>query len=155
MFRFALRFLGHPQDAEDVVQDVWMKLWERRSLEAPRHMEAWCMQAVKNRCLDLLRHREVRQKLRRQWEGGPSASEPPRVDRRLEQQDLKCLLDAAMIRLPLKQRMVVQLRDIEEYSYQDIARILDIGLEDVKVSLFRARKSLKILLTQNPVHELP
>ena len=154
MFRFALRFLGDPRDAEDVVQDVWMKLWERRDLEAPRQMEAWCMQSVKNRCLDLLRHREVRQKLCRLWDGSLSASEPARADRRLEQQDLKRMLDAAMVRLPLKQRMVLQLRDIEEYSYQDIARILDIGLEDVKVSLYRARRTLKTVLTQNPVHEL-
>lgn len=154
MFRFALRFLGHPQDAEDVVQDVWIKLWERRTESPLLQVEAWCMHAVKNRCLDLLRHREVRQKVRRQLSSELSETDPDPADRRLHQLELRRCLDAAMNRLPLKQCMVVQLRDIEEYTYQDIAGILGIRLEDVKVSLFRARKTLRTLLTQSRAYEI-
>lgn len=154
MFRFALRFLGQTQDAEDVIQDVWMKFLQRHPSDALIQIEAWCMQAVKNRCLDLLRHREVRQKAAKLLQGSAQQADGQPADHRITFQEARWQLDRALAQLPLKQRMVVQLRDLEEYAYQDIADILGISLEDVKVSLFRARKTLRMQLTQSRVYEL-
>lgn len=143
LYRFALRILGSAEDAEDVVQDVLMKIWNQGSdLGEKVNVEAWCMRMAKNLSLDRLKsgHRRFQQ----QMEVLPEAHDPQLTpDRITEQAELMKRIHQLIAQLPEKQRMVIQLRDIEGHSYQEIADMIEISLDQVKVNLFRARKQLR------------
>ncbi|MEL6674099.1 MAG: RNA polymerase sigma factor [Bacteroidota bacterium] len=147
LYRFALRLLGSDAEAEDVVQEVFEKVWRKRQqLGHIQNLEAWCMRVVKNISLDKLKaaqhqpHAEVADL--------PLPSAAPTPDETTAQQDMMEQLNRFIEQLPVKQRMVLQLRDIEGYSYQEIADIMEVSMNQVKVSLFRARKALKEALTR-------
>lgn len=147
LFRLSFRLLGNTEDAKDVVQEVMLRVWHhRKQMEEYKSIEAWCMQIAKNLCLDKLKSREVRQKSSPQsirQEPADDGSTPLQYTERQQQRlQLRTLMD----RLPAKQQMTLHLRDIEGFSYKEIAEITAMSMEEVKVNLFRGRKALKELL---------
>lgn len=143
LFRFALRVLNDTEEAEDVVQDVMIKVWRgRENMYRIDNWEAWCMRLTKNLSLDRLRARqrkgtdpmvvgfEVKQ-------DGPSPHDKAELTESMKQ------VNELMASLPEKQRQVMHLRDVEGYSYNEIGEILEIDLNQVKVSLFRARSAVR------------
>lgn len=146
LYRFALRILGSTQEAEDVVQEVLMRVWQRRTeMQGWHNMEAWCMRMAKNLSLDQLKsgHRRFTDERETLPDTASDAQTP---DLLAEQGEMMAHIHRLIAALPEKQRMVIQLRDIEDYSYQEIAEILEISLDQVKVNLFRARKQLRTQL---------
>ena len=142
MFRFALRLLGEVQEAEDVVQDVLLKLWQQREkLAEIGNAEAWCMQLTRNLSLDRLKSH--RRKLRTTLEGWDGAGEGATPYRATEVKDAMQRMQTAMRRLPETQRAVIHLREVEGYSYQEMAEVLSLEMTQVKVYLHRARKALR------------
>lgn len=142
LYRFALRMLGSVQEAEDVVQEVLVIMWKRRSeLPSISNIEAWCMRVTKNLSLDKLKagcnqpHEEV-DKLEFE-QNNPT----PLVQ--AENTDMMAIIHKAIQALPEKQKMVIQLRDVEGLSYQEIGDALEMPMNQVKVNLFRARKTLR------------
>jgi len=147
LYRVALRITGNPVEAEDVVQEVFIKVWESRDeLEEVGNLQAWCMQMVKNRSIDKIRLKA------NQTEGIDGlysmSSEEPMPDRRAELNDAMHQVKELMNQLPEAQRMAMQLRDIEGMSYQEISQALDQSLSQVKTNIFRARKGIKSKLQQ-------
>lgn len=142
LFRFALSFLTNQADAKDVVQDVMMKAWE--VIDDPSDFgspEAWCMTATRNKCLDRLK-KKGRQydELSAHYDLSTREADPHQVTEAREslhtfQQIVSCL--------PEKQQTVIQMRDVEEYSYKEIAEIMDISMSHVKILLHRARKQVQ------------
>jgi len=142
LYRFALRILGSVQEAEDVVQEVMMKVWEKRwDLYTINNEEAWCMRMVKNRSLDKLKakanqpHEEVEQL-------GLSAS-ISKPDIAYENQDTLGHIGKIIENLPENQRMCIQLREIEGNTYEEICEIMDISLNQVRTNIYRARQKIK------------
>lgn len=147
LFRLSFRLLGNTEDAKDVVQEVMLRVWHhRKQMEEYKSIEAWCMQIAKNLCLDKLKSREVRQKSRPQPMGQEPADDGSTPLQYTERQQQRLQLRALMDRLPAKQQMTLHLRDIEGFSYKEIAEITAMSMEEVKVNLFRGRKALKELL---------
>lgn len=147
LYRVALRITGNPVEAEDVVQEVFIKVWESRNeLEEVGNLQAWCMQMVKNRSIDKIRLKA------NQTEGIDGlysmSSEAPTPDRRAELNDAMQQVQTLMKQLPEAQRMAMQLRDIEGMSYQEISQALGQSLSQVKTNIFRARKGIKSKLQQ-------
>jgi len=147
LYRFALRLLGNGQEAEDVVQEVMVKVWiKRQEMHTYLNMEAWCMRLTKNLSLDRLRARK------RAFDSLPEklemAASMPTPDVQAEHNDLLALVHETIEQLPEKQKMVIQLRDIEGYTYKEIAEIMEVSMEQVKVNLFRARQRVKKRLKQ-------
>lgn len=144
LFRFALRITGNVQEAEDVVQEVLEKVWKTSAEQAAtvQNWEAWCMTITRNRSFDKTRSHVQRRtsSLERLPEGTTSGADPSRA---AELNDMAGLVKRLMQDLPEKQRLVMHLRDIEELSYEEISEILDISLDQVKVNLHRARKSIR------------
>jgi RNA polymerase sigma-70 factor (ECF subfamily) len=144
LYRFALRITGSVHEAEDVVQEVLERVWKTSAEQSQniRNWEAWCMTLTRNRSLDktrdMARQRTapIEQELDFQTDGGDTA-------RTMEVQDLASLVQRLMKALPEKQRLVMHLRDIEELSYDEIAEVLDISMDQVKVNLHRARKTIR------------
>ena len=152
LYRYALRFVHAPEAAEDVVQDVMVKLWQKRDeADAIANIDAWLMVLTRNRALDMLRqNKETHVPVD---EAVPLRDKAPIPDRQLENADLLRQVRRCIDELPEKPRTVFHLREIEQMSYDEIVQATGYTLEDVKVTLFRARKQIQRLLTQ--FHVLP
>jgi RNA polymerase sigma factor (sigma-70 family) len=144
LHRFATRYLGDEVEAQDVVQDVMIKVWNRREdIEHLENVEAWCMTVTRNLSLDRLKSSKRKNTVQM-----PEGLEVTEGDRHTPYHnaasgDLMKNIDGLMNSLPEKQRQVMHLRDIEGFSYKEISDILVIDLNQVKVNLFRARKFIR------------
>jgi RNA polymerase sigma factor (sigma-70 family) len=142
LFRFALSYLKNEDDAKDVVQDVMIKSWEEmEDVSAIRNVEAWCMTLVKNRSLDRLK-RKGRNYLQVVDQHHLSANGVDPLQHTM-QKETHLKIKGIIARLPEKQREVISLRDVEGYTYNEIAEILEIELNHVKVLLHRARMQVR------------
>lgn len=143
LYRFALRIVQNTAEAEDVVQDVFSKLWRsRQTWPEIENLEAWSMRITKNMALDHLRSRAYRRT--EDVSGLPqiSSNGVSPLDQ-VEQHDELRQVQQLMEYLPENQRLVIHLREIEELSYQEISELLDMPMNQVKTNLFRARNKLK------------
>ena len=154
VYHQALRLLGHPEDAADVTQEVFLKVW--RSLPAfqgDSSFATWLYRLTDNAAIDLLR----REKKRRgdaslddeeyQWDAtlaDPEAS----PERKLEQQELRRAVSEGLNRLSEEHRRVLVLREINGLSYEEIAAVLDLTAGTVKSRIARARIALARLLSE-------
>ena len=142
LFRFAFFYLKEAQLAEDALQDAMLKIWDKRSEWSKiQNEEAWSMTVVKNICLDRLRRQASHRKHEDQLlVVDRDERDPNRIS---VWQDQWKLLQSVLKQLNQNQQMVFKLRDIEGYSYKEIAEVLEISDAQVKTELFRARKTLK------------
>lgn len=144
LYRFALRITGSVHEAEDVVQEVLEKVWKTAPEQVVniQNWEAWCMTLTRNRSLDKTRSQTLRRTA--PLEGvAERKSDTISPAQATERNDLIARVKQMMQKLPEKQRLVMHLRDIEELSYEEIAESLNISLDQVKVNLHRARKSIR------------
>ena len=143
LFRLALRITLNRAEAEDIVQDTLIKVWNRRyEWENIDSSEAFSLTVCRNLSLDRIKKKENNNdSLEDVKVAEPLASSNPQ-DRMIEEDKIslvKQIVDA----LPEKQRSCMQLRDFEGKSYKEIAEILEISEEQVKVNIFRARQTVK------------
>ena len=143
LFRLALRITLNRFEAEDIVQDTLIKVWNRRSdWEDIDSIEAFSLTICRNLSLDRIKKKENdNNSLEDVNIAEPVASSNPQD--RMIQADRVNLIRQIVDSLPEKQRSCMQLRDFEGKSYKEIAVILDITEEQVKVNIFRARQAVK------------
>ena len=147
LYRMALRITANPAEAEDVVQEVFIKVWEQRDqMDEIQNIEAWCMQMTKNRAIDKRRLRSNQAENLEKAYG--LSSDGPNPGRQAELQDAVGQVKELMAGLPDSQKMAMQLRDIEGMSYQEICETLEMPLNQVKTNIFRARKNIRSKLMQ-------
>jgi RNA polymerase sigma-70 factor (ECF subfamily) len=142
LFRFAFRLLQDVQDAEDVVQDVMVRVWQKKEEWAKwQSLEAYCMTATRNTCLDRMRKQRI---IPMNEEKGWQVSSPEKnpyekiMGKEMLHKIRKCMAD-----LPENQQLVIHLREIDGFSYNEISDVLGMSMEQVKINLFRARNALK------------
>ena len=139
LYRFALSILNSKEDAEDIVNELFMKLWSRRNkLDNYKNIEAFCMQSVKNNCLDKIKHWKVKRTVQKELQPNDSYEHDT-----VEQKDMSFIIKQSINALPEMQKMVMHLRDIEEYELNEIAEVLEIDINAVRVNLSRARKKVR------------
>ena len=143
LFRFALRFLGNEEEAKDIVQEVFIRVWNGRDqMEEVQNWEAWCMRITRNLSLD--RIRLISRKQTRPIEESFDVHHQDLTPCESTELDESMQKITQMIQaLPEKQRQVIHLRDVEGYSYQEICDILELDMNQVKVNLFRARNAVR------------
>jgi RNA polymerase sigma-70 factor (ECF subfamily) len=135
LYRFALKNVGDSDLAQDFVQDAFERLWVRVDTVDYQRVKSYLFRTIVNLQID----RSRRQKLQNQHLSGLSeAIEQPRVAH-----DVQKLIDEGVAQLTEIQRMVLTLRDYEGYTYQEIAEMTNISVDQVKVYIFRARRFLK------------
>ncbi|NET37107.1 MAG: sigma-70 family RNA polymerase sigma factor, partial [Cyanothece sp. SIO1E1] len=139
---FALRIVGDRSEAEDIVQEVMIKIWnKRKDWEFIDNMEAWCVNMTRNLSIDKLRSKHRRtQDIDSLFHLKDGAATPLE---KTESNDTIHHISKLMQELPEAQRLVMQLRDIEELSYKEIMEQLDMTMPQVKTNLFRARNKIK------------
>jgi RNA polymerase sigma-70 factor (ECF subfamily) len=142
LFRVALRITFDRAEAEDIVQETLIKVWNKReewnSLDS---VEAYCLTLTKNLAIDLREKMDARtEELTEQHDRTQDDANPYEE---LEQKERLMWVHRLMEELPEKQRKIMQMRDIEEKSYKEIAQALNVTEEQVKINLFRARQKVK------------
>lgn len=142
LYRFALRYCSISSDAEDAVQDVFLNLWERRDEVEASRVKGYLMRMLYRRLVDMHRHDEVVRKMEREERRADNG------ERRTETAfELHDALNQALEQLPEQQRALVLLRDLEGYEYGEMAAMTGLSEQQVGVYLYRARKTLKKLLS--------
>ncbi|GGD99330.1 DNA-directed RNA polymerase sigma-70 factor [Planktosalinus lacus] len=141
LYRMAKRILISHDEAEDAVQEVFMKLWSgREKIKNYSKPEAFAMTMTKNYCLDRLKSKQatnltiVHQNYK---------SNDARTEDQVEARDGVGMVFEIMKQLPEQQRIILQLRDVEEYEYSEIAEIMEMNETAIRVNLSRARKLVR------------
>ncbi len=142
LYRFALRLLKDEEEAKDIVQEAMIRVWNKRAeMHTYLNMEAWCMRVVRNLSLDRLKSKQFNNsRLDVTYNLSAPAISP---EERTEIDDTMENIHHFIAKLPEKQRQIIQLRDIEGFSYKEIGAILNLDANNVKVNLFRARKAVR------------
>ena len=144
LFRLALRITLNHAEAEDVVQETLIKVWNRRDRwDEIESIEAFCLTICRNIAVDKMRKMENQNQSLEQGHDAPDRSYFSNPEEQAMQQDRIQLVRRLIDNLPEKQRSVMQLRDFEGKSYKEIAQIMAISEEQVKVNIFRARQTIK------------
>lgn len=142
LLRFATHFLKDEELARDVVQDVFLKLWQKReTLNEVENIEAFAMRMTRNRCLDVIRSNKV-VPIDEETERRLNAKTVD-VHSKVELSETAQQIGKLIGRLPDLQRNVMQLRDIEQMSYDEIAEITGLQVNAIRVNLSRARKKVR------------
>lgn len=133
MYRLAFSYCRNREDAEDVVQEVFLKLLRQKS-EFPdeQKLRSWLLKVTVNACMDLMRS---------PWRGRCCALEEAAEPAVLMQEESELML--AVLNLPAKYRGVIHLYYYEDYSVAEIAGILNVSESAVRMRLMRARQKLK------------
>ncbi len=145
LYRLAKRLLVSSAEAEDATQEILMKLWARKSMmESYKNVEAFAMTMTKNYCLDRLKSKQSGnlKLVHTNYDSGTS------LQKQMEAIDSVSWIEKIMLELPEQQKMVLQLRDIEAYEYEEIAEHLEMSPTAVRVALSRARKAVRDKLVQ-------
>lgn len=155
LYRLALRITMNREEAEDTVQDTLMKVWDKRDTwQDIESIEAFSLTICRNIALDKTKKSSRGEESLDQTDFKAKASNLATPDERTEQKDMVRLVKDIVNGLPEKQRTCMQLRDFEGKSYKDIAVILHITEEQVKVNIYRARQAVKQKFNENAEYGL-
>lgn len=145
LFRVAKRLLVSTEEAEDATQEVLVKLWiKNEGLSAYNSVEALAMTMTKNYCLDQLKSKRAGN-LRIVHNN--FTDREPQLQQKLEDTDSLSWVEKAINQLPENQRLIVQMRDVEQYEFGEIAKILEMNETAIRVALSRARKTIREFMT--------
>ena len=146
VFRLAKRLLVSHEEAEDATQEILLKLWNnRQQIQNYRNVEAFAMTMTKNFCLDRLKSKHAQNlKIVHSNYQDNNVS----LQKQVELKDSVDWVSKIIEELPEQQKIILQLRDIEQYEFSEIAKMLGINETAIRVSLSRARKTLRNKLTK-------
>lgn len=146
VFRLAKRLLVSTEEAEDATQEVLVKLWNKNeNLADYRCIEAFAMTLTKNYCFDQLKSKRTGNLkiVHNNYVDRESG-----LDKKMEDLDSLNWVEKIVDKLPVQQRLIIQMRDIEQYEFEEIAKILDMNESAIRVALSRARKTIRDYMTQ-------
>ena len=146
LYRLAKRILVSNDEAEDAVQEVFLKLWNgKKNIENYKNPEAFAITMTKNYCLDRLKSKQASNL--KIVHSNYQTSE--NVEKNIEANDSVEMVFKIMETLPEQQRIVLQLRDVEQFEFAEIAQMLDSNETAIRVALSRARKTVKDEMIKN------
>ena len=138
----SVHFLKDEDEGRDIVQDVMLKLWQKKEeLDQIDNIEAYAMRMTRNRCLDILRKKRI---VPVDGEADYGLEDvTPDIHSRIELSETAGQIRTLIGQLNGLQRKVMELRDIEQLSYKEIAEITNLKINAVRVNLSRARKKVR------------
>lgn len=134
LYGYVFSFLRNAEDSQDIVQDVFEKLWENRKKVEFEKCKAWMFRTGHNALINFSKRKQ------RTIYDSDQIPEIIKIDRSYETKEI---VDLALSILPPLQKSIILLRDLEGYSYEEIGQILEVSDSQVKVYLYRARKKVK------------
>lgn len=152
LYRIAFRLLEDTQDAEDIMQEAYIKLWNKRNeLGHVENLESYSVIILRNMCMDFLRSKN-RFKVQSQETLTVELSETVSVVADIEQKQEAQFIEYIIDQLPKQQREVIKLRHFENCTSDEIENILGISSVNVRVLLSRARKKVKELFEKQNLY---
>ena len=150
LFRLAKRLLISTEEAEDATQEVLVKLWNKNSVLIDyKSTEALAMTITKNYCLDQLKSKRASNlQITHTNYKDPQRS----IDEKAEDNDNLQWVEKIINQLPEQQRLLIQLRDIEQYDYTEIAQIVEMTESAIRTTLSRTRKTIREKMQQKHNH---
>lgn len=152
VFRLAKRLLISQDEAEDATQELYLKLWKNKNkLTGYKSVEAYAMTMTKNYCLDRLKSKQASNLslVHSNYKDNHS-----NLQKDIEIRDSVQKVHQLITQLPEQQRMIIQLRDIEEYEFDEIEKMLQMKATNVRVALSRARKTIREKLKEQHAYQL-
>ncbi len=155
IFRHAFYILKNSEDAKDMTQETFIKAWQHRAELRPETTHSWLLKCVQNLCFNQLKRQKFQVYLSE--ENGEtlemllhsySYKSNPSPDEISIKQELKQLVRQAIRELPPIMQSVIIMRELEEMSYKEIAKVLKQPENTVKSTVFRARKKLREILNR-------
>ncbi|MCK5677727.1 MAG: RNA polymerase sigma factor [Flavobacteriaceae bacterium] len=141
VYRLAKRLLISTDEAEDATQELYFKLWKNKSKIATYdNVEAYAMMMTKNYCLDQLKSKRASNLT---LIHSNYKDENISLQKEVEVNDSTNIIKKMIDELPEKQKIIIQLRDIENYEYHEIGKVLNMEPTAIRVALSRARKTLR------------
>jgi RNA polymerase sigma-70 factor (ECF subfamily) len=142
LYRIAYSILGDKGDAEDILQETYTKLWQKREqLNSIRNPESYCVSLIKNASYDL--HRSFHKKHRKVDICETNEESTYKIEDNIEQSDRIVLVNRLIQKLPDKQKQVLRLSAIKELDNKEIEEITGFSNVNIRTLLSRARKTLK------------
>ncbi len=142
MYRFAKKFVLSSDEAQDIVQDLMLKFWQKKEeLSQLTSLKSYVLRAVKNECLNRLKHHDIKL-------GFASLHKSQSHHYYTEANNLREHILGFINQLPEKQRAVIHLKDVEEMDVPEISAILDMEANAVRSNLMRARQKVKLQIEQ-------
>lgn len=141
LYRLAKRLLISSEEAEDATQEILMKLWAgKKRIERYANVEAFAMTMTKNFCLDRLKSKQSGnlKLVHSNYADGQTS-----LQKQVEVKDSLDWVGKIVEGLPEQQRLILQLRDVESYEFEEIEKMLDMKPTAVRVALSRARKAVR------------
>jgi RNA polymerase sigma factor (sigma-70 family) len=144
LIRLSFRFLGNLPEAEDVVQEIYLKLWNmRHKLSDINNLEAFATTITKNLCLDKIKARRtvpLDEQLSYLNNRESLSEDPHQISENIDNMIfLKLIID----HLPEQQKILIILRDLEQYTFEEIEEITGQNLNYIRVNLSRGRKQIR------------
>lgn len=154
VYTFAHYFLGRREEAEDVTQEVLLRLWTHRDQVDAGTVQPWLLKVTRNACFDQLRRRRLPAHQAAGLEDLPHEPASGDLDpqEKAASADLGRRLKRALLELPEPYRSVLILREIQELQYQEISEVLDMPLNTVRVHIHRGRRALRERLREVTGH---
>ena len=146
VFRLSKRLLTSTEEAEDATQELLFKLWKNRDkIAGYRNTEALAMTMTKNYCYDRLKSKQANNLI---LIHSNYKEKETSLENKLEYIDSVNRVHSLIDNLPDQQKMIIQLRDIEQYDFEEICEMVNMKPTAVRVSLSRARKKIREQLTK-------
>lgn len=144
VYAVAFRFVNDPQEAEDITQEVFVRLWKNlHTYKQEVKLTTWLYKIVTNRCLDFLKSRHGRQRKNKvEIDQTHFVQDQSTPEKEFQQQELSKIIYAAADELTPKQKAVFMLRDLEGLSPDEVSEVLSMSLGNVKSNLFHARQKM-------------
>ena len=145
MYRLALRMVKNEEEARDIVQEAFIKVWNKREkVGQVENQPAYCMTITRNVAIDKIRAKKMTTTdIDDHYDIESNTADPERA---LVAKDQYNNLLKVLDKLPDNHKLVIQLRDIEGYSYKEISELTGFTVEKVKVYLHRARTKLRMII---------
>jgi RNA polymerase sigma-70 factor (ECF subfamily) len=145
---YAYSFLNDKNEAEEVVQTAFIKIWEKKNeLSVQSSLKAYLYSMVRNGCLNVIKHEKVKQ-LHAKWHVQETERSRELVEEKVLSNDLESKIYLAMKALPEQCRLVFQLSRFEELKYQEIADQLQISVKTVENQMGKALKIMRVQLKE-------
>jgi RNA polymerase sigma-70 factor (ECF subfamily) len=160
-FRLARRVVGHDEDARDVVQMAFLRVWRKiRRFRGGADFDPWFHRIVVNLAIDFVRRESARRRGRAAWAGEAGSGRGPasgsrEVPGQMRAEEVSRIFDELAAVLPPRQRAIFALREIEGMSNDDVAALLRIRSSTVRNHLFQARRALQRALRARYPEYLP
>ena len=145
MYRTAFGLLGNPQDAEDAVQEAFVRLWQRRDrVPVDEDLDAYCRMLVRNLCIDILRRGELPKTALDAAE--MVLADEQQASAEVESREAVEQVEQAIHQLPENQQRVVELHVLHDRSLSEIEQATGFSAVNVRVLLSRGKRKLQQLL---------